>query len=104
VSLVTTHVLDTAEGKPAAGISVRLESAGAILAEGRTDEDGRIRELGPDRLEPGVYRLVFDTGDHLGPRGFFPEIVISFRVLDGEAHHHIPVLLSPFAYSTYRGS
>lgn len=104
MSLVTTHVLDTAAGKPAAGIGVRLESGGAILAEGRTDEDGRVRELGPARLEPGVYRLVFDTEEHLGPHGFFPEIVISFRVLDGDAHHHIPILLSPFAYSTYRGS
>jgi 5-hydroxyisourate hydrolase len=104
MSLVTTHVLDTATGRPAPGIAVRLEHRGTVLARGRTDEDGRIRDLGPTGLEPGVYRLVFDTGDYLGPDGFFPEVVISFRILDGEAHHHIPVLLSPFAYSTYRGS
>jgi 5-hydroxyisourate hydrolase len=104
VSLVTTHVLDTAAGRPAPGIRVRLEGGGTVLGEGRTDADGRVNDLGPDRLDPGVYRLVFDTESQLGPDGFFPEIVVSFRVLDGEAHHHIPVLLSPFAYSTYRGS
>jgi len=104
MSLVTTHVLDTAAGRPAPGIPVRLEHRGTVLAQGRTDEDGRVRDLGPARLEPGVYRLVFDTGDYLGPDGFFPEVVISFRVLDGETRHHLPVLLGPFAYSTYRGS
>lgn len=104
MSLVTTHVLDAAAGRPAKGIPVRLEFRGAILGQGLTGEDGRIRQLGPDRLAPGVYRLVFDTGSYFGPDGFFPEITISFRVLDGEAHHHVPVLLSPFAYSTYRGS
>ncbi|HKS43976.1 MAG TPA: hydroxyisourate hydrolase [Amycolatopsis sp.] len=104
MSLVTTHVLDTAAGKPAQGVDVRLEFQGTILARARTDEDGRIRELGPDRLAPGVYRLVFDVEDYLGPDAFFPEIAISFRILDGEAHHHVPVLLSPFGYSTYRGS
>ncbi|MDQ0376739.1 hydroxyisourate hydrolase [Amycolatopsis thermophila] len=105
MSLVTTHVLDTAAGRPAAGIDVRLEAAdGTEIARGRTDDDGRIRELGPDRLEPGVYRLVFDTGPHLGPDAFFPEVTVSFRVFDGTQHHHVPVLLSPFSYSTYRGS
>lgn len=108
MSLVTTHVLDAAAGRPAQGIPVRLEVQGRlhseVLAEGETDEDGRIRDLGPERLAPGVYRLVFDTGRYFGPDGFFPEITISFRILDGEAHHHVPILLSPFAYSTYRGS
>ncbi|KAA9151434.1 hydroxyisourate hydrolase [Amycolatopsis acidicola] len=104
MSLVTTHVLDTAAGKPARGVPVRLESAAGPVAEGVTDEDGRVRELGPERLEPGVYRLVFDTEAYLGPDGFFPEVALSFRITDPEAHHHVPVLLSPFAYSTYRGS
>ncbi|MBK1786792.1 hydroxyisourate hydrolase [Prauserella cavernicola] len=106
MSLVTTHVLDNARGRPATGIPVRLESAsdGATLASGRTDDDGRVRELGPETLPAGVYRLVFDTGAYLGPEGFFPEITVAFRITDPHAHHHVPVLLSPFAYSTYRGS
>ncbi|WP_236794076.1 hydroxyisourate hydrolase [Amycolatopsis sp. GM8] len=104
MSLVTTHVLDTAAGRPAAGLPVRLESEGKLVAEGRTDDDGRIRDLGPETLEPGVYRLVFDTAAYLGPDGFFPEIAVTFRITDGAAHHHVPILLSPFAYSTYRGS
>jgi len=105
VSLVTTHVLDTANGRPAAGIAVRFETAeGKPIADGRTDDDGRIRELGPDTLEPGSYRLVFDTGAYLGPDAFFPEVALTFRISDGTAHHHVPLLLSPFAYSTYRGS
>jgi 5-hydroxyisourate hydrolase len=105
VSLVTTHVLDTATGRPAKGIAVRFETAeGKPIAEGRTDDDGRIRDLGPETLDPGVYRLVFDTGAHLGPDAFFPEVALAFRISDGTAHHHVPLLLSPFAYSTYRGS
>ncbi|OXM65760.1 MULTISPECIES: hydroxyisourate hydrolase [Amycolatopsis] len=105
MSLVTTHVLDTAAGRPAAGVPVRLETGdGTPIARGRTDDDGRIRDLGPDELDPGVYRLVFDTGAHLGPDAFFPEVTVSFRISDGTQHHHVPVLLSPFSYSTYRGS
>ena len=105
MSLVTTHVLDTAKGRPAPGIAVRFETAaGKPIAEGRTDDDGRIRDLGPDTLEPGSYRLVFDTGAYLGPDAFFPEVALTFRISDGTAHHHVPLLLSPFAYSTYRGS
>ncbi|WP_410670959.1 hydroxyisourate hydrolase [Amycolatopsis sp. cmx-4-68] len=105
MSLVTTHVLDTAKGRPAAGIAVRFETAdGEAIADDRTDDDGRIRELGPGTLEPGVYRLVFDTGAYLGPDAFFPEVSLTFRISDGTAHHHVPLLLSPFAYSTYRGS
>src|ERR1700754_2373687 len=104
MSLVTTHVLDTAAGKPAAGIAVRFERGdGTLVAEGITDNDGRVRDLGPGTLEPGVYRLVFDTGAYLGPEAFFPDVTIAFRITDGTSHHHVPVLLSPFAYSTYRG-
>jgi 5-hydroxyisourate hydrolase len=105
VSLVTTHVLDTATGRPAKGIAVRFETAeGKPIADGRTDDDGRIRDLGPETLDPGAYRLVFDTGAYLGPDAFFPEVGLTFRISDGTAHHHVPLLLSPFAYSTYRGS
>ncbi|SEP51646.1 hydroxyisourate hydrolase [Amycolatopsis saalfeldensis] len=105
MSLVTTHVLDTAAGKPAAGIPVRFERGdGSPIADGVTDEDGRIRDLGPETLDPGVYRLIFDTGAYLGPDAFFPDVTLAFRITDGTAHHHVPVLLSPFAYSTYRGS
>ncbi|HEY2056943.1 hydroxyisourate hydrolase [Amycolatopsis sp. NBC_01480] len=105
MSLVTTHVLDTAAGKPAAGIPVRFEHGdGKPIADGVTDEDGRIRDLGPETLAPGVYRLIFDTGAYLGPDAFFPDVTLAFRITDGSAHHHVPVLLSPFAYSTYRGS
>ncbi|MEU0509648.1 MULTISPECIES: hydroxyisourate hydrolase [unclassified Amycolatopsis] len=105
MSLVTTHVLDTSAGRPAAGVAVRLETSdGTVIARGRTDDDGRVRDLGPAELDPGVYRLVFDTGAHLGPDAFFPEVTVAFRITDGTQHHHVPLLLSPFSYSTYRGS
>lgn len=105
MSLVTTHVLDTAAGRPAAGVAVRLETSdGTVIARGRTDDDGRVRDLGPAELDPGVYRLVFDTGAHLGPDAFFPEVTVAFRITEGTQHHHVPLLLSPFSYSTYRGS
>ncbi|MFC4000647.1 hydroxyisourate hydrolase [Prauserella oleivorans] len=107
MSLVTTHVLDNATGRPAAGIPVRLDARDddwSPLAYAETDDDGRIRELGPDSLPAGVYRLVFDTASYLGPDAFYPEITVTFRITDPAAHHHVPVLLSPFAYSTYRGS
>ena len=102
--MVTTHVLDAALGRPAAGVGVRLERTdGTVLAEGRTDDDGRVRDLGaPD---PGDHRLVFATGAWFAAQGretFYPEVVVTFTL--GEGHHHVPLLLSPFAYSTYRGS
>ncbi|MGA6168421.1 hydroxyisourate hydrolase [Amycolatopsis magusensis] len=104
MSLVTTHVLDTASGRPAAGIEVELSDRTTTVAKGRTDDDGRIRDLGPETLPAGVYRLTFDTGAYLGPDAFFPEVSLTFRISDPGAHHHVPLLLSPFAYSTYRGS
>lgn len=110
-SHVTTHVLDAARGRPAAGVAVRLErAAGAAwepLATERTDSDGRCGALGPERLEAGTYRLRFDTGAYFedrGEDGFYPEVVIAFRLQDSGQHYHVPLLLSPFAYSTYRGS
>lgn len=106
MSHVSTHVLDTATGRPAAGVPVTLEGAYGVLATGSTDADGRITELGPDRLEPATYRLRFDTRRYAvdtGTSSFFPEVVVAFAVHDA-AHLHVPLLLSPFGYSTYRGS
>lgn len=98
---LSTHVLDTARGIPAAGVPIRLESADRLLlAEGHTDLDGRLRF---DEVGTGRYRLVIDTAAYLGPDAFFPEVAILFTVAD-ERHHHVPLLLSPFGYSTYRGS
>jgi 5-hydroxyisourate hydrolase len=111
VSLISTHVLDTMRGEPAAGLLVRLEQVvgtdPAVLAAGTTDDDGRVRSLGPNRVSPGTYRLVFNTAGYFSRTGqpcFFPEVSLSFLVADPEQHLHVPVLLSPFAYSTYRGS
>lgn len=108
MSHVTTHVLDAALGAPARGVAVRLERTddGAVLAGARTDDDGRVRELGPAELTPGTYRLIVDTGTYFAATGretFYPEVTVTFRVT-GPEHHHVPLLLSPFAYSTYRGS
>lgn len=107
MSAITTHVLDTARGRPAAGVAVTLERAGAPIAHGRTDADGRLRDLLPAEapLETGVYRLVFDTAGYFAAQEtFYPEVVVTFRVRDAAEHHHVPLLLSPFGYSTYRGS
>jgi len=110
-SAVTTHVLDTASGLPAAGVPVRLEAydTGATLGTGVTDADGRCHRLGPDRLDAGVYRLVLDTEAYLSALdddtpAFFPEVTVSFRISDPNRHHHVPVLLSPFSFTSYRGS
>ncbi|MEV4394632.1 hydroxyisourate hydrolase [Nonomuraea sp. NPDC049607] len=96
----STHVLDAVAGRPAAGLRVRLEREGRVLARGSTDADGRI--TGWD-TEEGMHRVVFDTGGYLADT-FYPEVVIAFTVTDPGAHHHVPLLLSPYAYSTYRGS
>jgi 5-hydroxyisourate hydrolase len=125
VSAISTHVLDIAAGCPAAGMRVRLErstSAAEVIAAASTDDDGRVAGLGPEALPAGTYRLIFDTGGYLtrqqesgeaGPDGeastgaapFFPEVTITFTVADEPAqHYHVPLLLSPFGYSTYRGS
>jgi 5-hydroxyisourate hydrolase len=100
---ITTHVLDTAKGKPAAGIAITLFRGRDVLFDGETDADGRARVLEPDRVQSGVYRLVFDTAAY-NPHGFFPEASIVFRIEDVTQHYHVPLLLSPFGYSTYRGS
>ncbi|MEZ4364275.1 MAG: hydroxyisourate hydrolase [Kofleriaceae bacterium] len=110
--MITTHVLDTARGKPAAGVPVRLEllTAGQwqALGAGDTDADGRLRTLTPaGPVAPGTYRITFATAAYFaaqGGDGFFPVVEIQFTVADGAAHYHVPLLLSPFGYSTYRGS
>ena len=110
-SRVTTHVLDAVYGRPATGVAVVLESASgsgwAAVAQGLTDDDGRVGDLGPVDLAPGTYRVRFDTGAWFAARGtaaFYPEVVIPFTLADPMAHYHVPLLLSPFAFSTYRGS
>jgi 5-hydroxyisourate hydrolase len=102
MATLSTHVLDTSRGRPAAGITVRLEGAGVLVGEGVTDDDGRIRDLGHG-LEPGEYVVRFVTGAYLGPDAFYPEVAVGFRI-GGDEHYHVPLLLNPFGYSTYRGS
>jgi 5-hydroxyisourate hydrolase len=104
-------VLDAAKGLPASGVEVTLEQragdAWHVVATGTTDADGRINELGPDRLPEGRYRVAFDTGTYFAAQGtdtFYPEVTIVFDLAGAAAHYHVPLLLSPFAYSTYRGS
>jgi 5-hydroxyisourate hydrolase len=113
MSPITTHVLDTAAGRPARGLAVRLESRGPtgrfrVLARGATDADGRVKDLLPEGpVRKGVYRLVFDTGAYFRARrvaAFYPEVSVVFQIADPRQHHHVPLLLSPFGYSTYRGS
>ena len=109
---VSTHVLDTARGHPAAGVAVILShraanGSWAAIGRGVTDGDGRIRELAAGALEPGAYRLEFDTGSYFKASGgdaFYPEVSVVFTLSDAGAHHHVPLLLSPFGYSTYKGS
>ena len=110
-SRVTTHVLDAVAGRPAAGVAVALEAAAGeawtAVAQGLTDADGRVGDLGPAELAPGTYRVRFETGAWFAERGtaaFYPEVVIPFTLADASAHYHVPLLLSPFAFSTYRGS
>jgi 5-hydroxyisourate hydrolase len=113
LSPITTHVLDIAQGRPARGIAVRVEIARdpgqwTELAHGVTDDDGRIGLFDPPLvpLERGVYRLVFATGAYFegqGVRGFYPEVCVTVQIDEPAQHYHIPMLLSPFGYSTYRG-
>jgi 5-hydroxyisourate hydrolase len=101
---ISTHVLDASDGRPAPGVPVvldrRTDDGWDEIATRVTDADGRVPDLAATS-EVGFYRLTFDVEDR---SAFFPEVVIVFRVTDADAHHHVPLLLSPFAYSTYRGS
>lgn len=111
MSAITTHVLDTAHGKPASGVPIELDHRGkdgawTRLGAGVTDADGRLKTLLPagHALEAGTYALRFDIAAYHHGRGFFPEVRIVFAITDPKQHHHVPLLLSPFGYSTYRGS
>jgi 5-hydroxyisourate hydrolase len=110
-SRVTTHVLDAASGRPAPGVEAVLDryadGGWSRLASASTDDDGRIADFGPVDLDPGTYRVTFDTGAYFaaaGVRGFYPEVAITFTLDDPGTHYHVPLLLSPYAFSTYRGS
>ncbi|MDB4960795.1 MAG: Transthyretin [Myxococcales bacterium] len=110
--MITTHVLDTARGRPGKGIAIELERADAgvwhLIGAGITDDDGRLKTLTqPGPLLAARYRIRFQTGlyfEGLGTPSFFPVVEIQFTVDAGAEHYHVPLLLSPFGYSTYRGS
>jgi 5-hydroxyisourate hydrolase len=113
MSHITTHVLDVSLGRPAANVSVILEAQSAAgqwteTTRGTTDADGRLREWAAAKALPaGIYRLTFDTRAYFVARkiaSMYPQVVIVFEVRDAQEHYHIPLLLSPFGYSTYRGS
>lgn len=112
MSPVTTHVLDLASGRPAAGVAVELERAGpdgswVPLGAATTDGNGRTGDLARGPLEAAVHRLTFATGAYFAERNvvaFHPSVVVSFEVADPAQHHHVPLLVAPFGYSTYRGS
>ena len=113
MSAITTHILDVSSGVPARGVPVTLERQNSsdweVVGKGLTDEDGRLRDLlAPDStLQTGNYRLTFDTEAYFAERqieGFYPQVTVTFAVRDAAQHYHVPLLLSPFGYSTYRGS
>jgi 5-hydroxyisourate hydrolase len=113
MSRITTHVLDTARGRPAAHVAVTLDrlddESESELGRGETDDEGRLRDLLPsaDALEPGRYRLTFDTAAYFRTqhvKGFYPRVVVEFEVRDANEHYHVPLLLSPHGFATYRGS
>jgi 5-hydroxyisourate hydrolase len=108
---ITSHVLDTSAGRPASGLSVKLERSGpegpTVVASATTDADGRVRDWIPAGVPGGRYRLVFETGAWFQAAGrdtIYPVVIIDFEVEDGTPHFHLPLLLAPFGYSTYRGS
>ena len=114
MSAISTHVLDTARGRPAAGVRVLLEQIDSkdnwrAVGHGITDNNGRLNTLMPESTEhvPGMYRLLFDTGAYYAQHGiqsFFPVVTVTFEVSNVADHYHVPLLLSPFGYTTYRGS
>jgi 5-hydroxyisourate hydrolase len=104
VSGITTHVLDTSTGRPAGGVAVRLYRGDDEVAAGVTDGDGRWVALDGAGTAAANYRLVFVTGDHFSGASFHPQVTVEFTVTDPGEHHHVPLLLSPYSYTTYRGS
>jgi 5-hydroxyisourate hydrolase len=108
---LSSHVLDGTRGRPAVGVSVRWDQLVGDewkqVASAVTDEDGRVTDWGGASPDRGIHRVVFGSGDYFAARQvetFYPEVAVVFEVTDPEQHHHVPLLLSPFAYSTYRGS
>lgn len=108
--MISTHVLDTSRGRPAANVAVTLErqeSGGwRQVAKATTDADGRARELAPEE-SAGTYRLTFEVADYfsaLGQESFYPFVSVVFEIRNPRDRHHVPLLISPFGYSTYRGS
>jgi len=109
MSTFSTHVLDTSLGKPAAGISVRLTHGHIVLGEGVTDADGRIRDILSKKttIGAGDYTLTFQVADYFSStqrKAFYRQVIVCFSIGDTAEHYHVPLLLSPFGYSTYRGS
>jgi len=108
MSHITTHILDSTTGRPAEAVSVELQDAsGSSVASGLRDGNGRITELGPERLELGNYRLVFAVGEYFAAADratLYPQVTIDFTVSEPHQHYHVPLLISPYAYSTYRGN
>lgn len=110
--MITTHILDTTLGKPARGVPIQLERLvdGAFkpVGAGQTDDDGRLKTLTPPGpVEPGTFRIRFDTKAYFtatGTKGFYPYVEVVFEIVDGAAHYHVPLLLNPWGFSTYRGS
>ena len=112
MSPITTHILDLAHGRPAAGVTVELEARTndewQRVGRSATDLDGRVRDLmAPEALRAGIYRLTFDTEAYWRQHGvetFYPLVTVTFTVREGRSHYHVPLLVSPWGYSTYRGS
>lgn len=113
MSAITTHVLDTSKGRPGSGIQALLEQLSeggwCEIGSGTTDQNGRISTFLPSdyKLVPGTYKLTFDTESYFGAQsttGFYPYVQITFLITEPGQHYHVPLLLSPFGYSTYRGS
>jgi 5-hydroxyisourate hydrolase len=115
LSSITTHVLDLELGRPASGVPVRLEvfvpdrGVWVELSKRATDSDGRVKDLleAGAPLDTGRHRITFDTGEYFAARGaktFYPSVTVEFEISEPAQHHHVPLLLSPFGYSTYRGS
>ena len=114
MSAITTHILDTSKGRPANGVLVVLEIRSQegdwkVIGHGMTDMDGRLKELLPPDtpLDVAAYRLTFDTGAYFSAQNvesFYPEVSIVFNVREASEHYHVPLLLNPYGYSTYRGS
>lgn len=108
--MITTHILDVSIGKPAAGVRVSLAQVSDVqrtpIGAGVTDADGRLKELGA-APGAGVFELTFETGPYFASRdirAFYPRVTVTFEITDAKQHYHVPLLISPFGYSTYRGS